>query len=438
MERKITNFLLDWKKDRPKECLLIKGARQVGKTYIIEDFGKKYYKSLITLNFFENPELKEIFAGNLSASEILNKTSFRLQDFKFIKNHTLLFLDEIQECPQARTALKFLAQDSGFDCIASGSMLGIAYKDIASIPVGYERQVEMFSMDFEEFLWAKGISKDAIAYAKEFYLNKKKIPNAVNDVMFKYLREYMAVGGMPEVVKTFVETGNFVEVYELQQKILDSYLDDIAKYASVSEKPKARNSFLSIPEQLAKENKKFQFSLIEKGASARKYENSLEWLRDAGLIKFCKNVSTPQFPIVAYAKHNWFKIYLTDIGILTAMYGFEIKQAIMKNTLSGHAKGGIYENLIADMLIKKNIPLYFYKPEGNAQEIEFLLTREINIIPVEVKSGNNATVSLNRFIENYSPPLAIKLVTGNIGLTENKMTLPLYMAMFFDHGYMMY
>ncbi|MDR2577316.1 MAG: AAA family ATPase [Chitinispirillales bacterium] len=430
MERKFTDFLLKWKESHRKECLLVKGARQVGKTYIVEDFGKKHYESVISLNFFERPEHKEIFAGGLSAKDILQKLSIHLPEFNFIENHTLLFLDEIQECPQARTALKFLAQGSGFDCIASGSMLGVAYKEIASIPVGYEYQVEMFSMDFEEFLWAKGVNKDAIEYIKGFYSEKKKIPDDVNETMFKYLREYMVVGGMPAVVKTFVETGNFVKVHELQQKILSSYLDDIAKYASAAEKPKARNAFLSIPNQLAKENKKFQFSVIEKGGSARKYENSLEWLRDAGLIKFCVNVSTPQFPIVAYSKKNWFKVYLMDIGMLTAMYGFEMKQAIIKNTLAGHAKGGIYENLIADIFVKKNIPLYFYKPENNAQEIEFLLTKETDIIPVEVKSGNNATVSLNRFLEEFAPPFGIKLIAGNAGFTENKVTLPLYMALF--------
>ena len=430
MERKILSRLLDWKKAKNKECLLVKGARQIGKTHIIEEFGKKCYKSTVTLNFFERPKLKEIFAEELSADEILQNISLRLADFKLIEQQTLLFLDEIQECPQARTALKFLAQDPRFDCIASGSMLGISYKELASVPVGYEMQLDMFSMDFEEFLWTKGIGKDLIEHIKSFYLDKKKVPSDMNETMFKYLKEYMVVGGMPEVVKTFVETGNFTEVHKVQQKILSSYLDDIAKYASVPEKPKVRSSFLSIPKQLAKDNKKFQFSLVEKGGSARKYENSLEWLRDAGLIKFCENVSSPIFPLNAYSKENWFKIYLMDIGMLTAMYGFEMKQAIIENSLSGHAKGGIYENLIADILGKKNIPLYFYKPENNAQEIEFLLTQKTSVIPIEVKSGNNATISLNKFLEEFKPPFGIKFITGNLGIANSKVTLPLYMAVF--------
>jgi len=432
MKRKIINTFLEWKNGKENECLLVRGARQIGKTYAIELFGKEYYKSLVTINFFEKPELKNIFDGELSGSEIMKKISLNFPNFNFIENETLLFLDEIQECPQARTALKFLAQDKRFDCIASGSMLGISYKEISSVPVGYERQIEMFSLDFEEFLWAKGISAESINDIKKYYDEKKYIPADMNDTMMKYLREYCVIGGMPEVVKCFVETQNFAEVHKVQQKILDSYLDDIAKYASTSERPKARNCYLSIPKQLAKENKKFQFSVVDKNGSARKYENALEWLRDAGLIKFCTNVSLPKFPIKAYTKDDWYKIYCTDIGILTAMYGFEMKKAIIENSLVGAAKGGIYENLIADMLLKKKITLNYYKPESNSQEIEFLLVKETDIIPVEVKSGNNATISLNKFVEEFKPEYGIKLISGNVGVVDKKITLPLYMAMFFD------
>jgi len=432
MKRKIIDDYLRWKIHKKNECLLVRGARQIGKTHSIETFGREYYKSFITINFFETPELKQVFEGELSSNEILSKISLNFPNFKFIENETLLFLDEIQECPQARTALKFLAQDERFDCIASGSMLGISYKEISSVPVGYERQMEMFSFDFEEFLWAKGISNEVIAGIKKYYTDKKQIPADMNDTMIKYLREYCVVGGMPEVVKCFIETGNFAQVHAVQQKILDSYLDDIAKYASASERPKARNCYLSIPKQLAKENKKFQFSVVEKKGTSRKYENTLEWLRDAGLIKFCTNVSLPKFPINAYVRDDWYKIYCTDIGILTAMYGFEMKKAVIENTLAGPVKGGIYENLVADMLSKKKLGLHYYKPENNSQEIEFLLVKESDIIPVEVKSGNNATVSLNEFIEKFQPPYAIKLISGNIGIADKKISYPLYMTMFFE------
>jgi len=431
MKRKISGDFLEWRRDKRNECLLVRGARQVGKTYSIQRLGEKHYKSFLTINFFEKPELKKIFDNELSSSEIIKRVQLNFPGFNLIERETLLFLDEIQECPQARTALKFLAQDERIDCIASGSMLGISYKEIASVPVGYERQIEMFSLDFEEFLWAKGITDDVIADIRNYYTERKQLPADVNTAMMKYLREYCVVGGMPEVVKRFVETEDFVQVHTVQQKILDSYLDDIAKYATAAERPKARNCYLSIPKQLAKENKKFQYSVVEKKGTSRKYENTLEWLRDAGLIKFCTNVSLPKFPISAYTKDDWYKIYCTDIGILTAMYGFEMKKAVIENSLAGPVKGGIYENLVADMLAKKKLGLYYYKPESNSQEIEFLLVKEGDVIPVEVKSGNNATVSLNRFIEKFQPQYAIKLTSGNLGVTDKKISCPLYMAMFF-------
>ena len=431
MKRKITDDFLKWRGGKKHECLLVRGARQIGKTYSIQDFGVKHYKSFVTINFFEKPELKKIFDGELSSGEIIKKIQLNFPGFKIIERETLLFLDEIQECPQARTALKFLAQDERIDCIASGSMLGISYREIASVPVGYERQMEMFSLDFEEFLWAKGISGESIDNIRKYYTERKQLPADMNSTMMKYLREYCVVGGMPEAVKRFIETDNFAEVHAVQQKILDSYLDDIAKYATAAERPKARNCYLSIPKQLAKENKKFQYSVVEKNGTARKYENTLEWLRDAGLIKFCTNVSLPKFPISAYTKDDWYKIYCTDIGILTAMYGFEMKKAVIENSLDGPVKGGIYENLVADILAKKKLGLYYYKPENNSQEIEFLLVQENDVIPIEVKSGNNATVSLNKFIEKFQPQYAIKLISGNLGVVDKKVSYPLYMAMFF-------
>lgn len=421
---------MDWRRTKGKECLLVKGARQIGKTFIIDKFGRENYKSYIYVNFFTEPKLKEIFSGALTAVEIYKRLTVFFPDIHFAEKDTLIFLDEIQECPNARTALKFLALDNRYDVIASGSLLGINYKEVSSIPVGYERQVEMHSLDFEEFLWAVGVTEETIEYLRSFYVSKEKIPPAVNEKMLTYMREYMVVGGMPEVVNTYLAAGHYGEVHHAQQKIMDAYLEDIAKYATASEKPKARNCFLSIPRQLAKENKKFQFSVVEQGGRARKYENSLEWLRDANLIRYCKNVSTPQFPLVAYEKPEQFKIYLNDIGLLISMYGFEMKQAILTNALKGAVKGGIYENLIADILLKKGVPLYYYKNEGNSQEIEFLLTKETEIVPVEVKSGNGATLSLNSFLKEFEPSIGYKFISGNISVDGKKVTLPLYMAMF--------
>lgn len=429
LKRKILNDLINWKNTKDKECLLVKGARQVGKTYIIEKFGKNYYDNYVYLNFFRNPNLKNIFEGSLEASEIYKKMSIYIPNFKLVPN-TLIFLDEIQECPNARTALKFLAIDNKYDVIASGSLLGISYKSVPSIPVGYERQLTMYSLDFEEFLWAIGFNENSISYIKEHFENHEKIENGINDEMFRKLREYIVVGGMPDVVNTFIETNNFSDVQKAQDKILFDYNDDIIKYAENVEKPKIRKCYNSIPKQLAKENKKFQYSVVEKGSTSRKYADSVQWLVDANLVIPVYNVSNPILPLDAYSKEDYFKIYLNDIGLICAMYGFDIKAPILENSLSGSAKGGIYENLICDILTKRGYKLHFYKNDDNTQKLEFLITQNSKIIPIEVKAGNSASVSLNNFIIEYKPPYAYKLITGNIGVSKTKITLPLYMAMF--------
>jgi len=430
LRRKILQTLLNWKANKKNECLLIKGARQIGKTFIIDKFGREFYKKYIYINFLENPELKSIFEGSLEVNEIYKKISFNFFNLELISNDTLIFLDEIQECPNARTALKFLAIDNKYDVIASGSLLGISYKEVASVPVGYETQIEMHSLDFEEFLWALGLSEQTIGYVKEYFDRIEKIPESMHTQMMKCLREYAVIGGMPAVINRYLETNNFGEVQKEQDKILNSFLDDISKYASMTEKPKAKNCFLSIPKQLAKEYKKFQFSVVEKGATARKYANTLEWLRDANLIRFCSNVSTPSFPLIAYERDDQYKIYLNDIGLLVAMYGFEMKKEIIENTFKGSAKGGIYENLIADILIKKDRKLNYYKADNSSQEIEFLLSKDGSIIPIEIKSSNNPSISLNNLLLNPDIKIGYKLISGNVGQVEKKISLPLYMAMF--------
>ena len=423
--------LSEWKNKKKTECLLVKGARQVGKTFIIREFGRQNYKNVVELNFFLFADHKTFFDGNLDAKTIYSKLTLAFEGVKFDKD-TLLFLDEIQYCGQARTALKFLAEDGRCDCIASGSMLGIAYKDTVSIPVGYERQVEMFSMDFEEFLWAKGLTEETISIFRGHFANKQKIDEYMNKKMLANMREYMIVGGMPSVVKVFIESGgDYNAVHGEQEKIIASYLDDIAQYAPAAVKPKARACYLSVTKQLAKEtNKKFQYSIVEKGGTGRKFDTSIDWLLGAGLIKLCNNVSAPLFPLISYEQSDYFKVYASDIGILVAMYGFNMKAGLYNNTLTGPAKGGIYENLIADILIKKRIPLNYFKPGEGGQEIEFLYDDKGIIIPVEVKAGNTSSYSLNEFITKYKPPYGLKFITGNIGQADKKITMPLYMAMF--------
>lgn len=430
LKRKITDKLLEWKSQKKNECLMVKGARQIGKTYTIRHFGKENYKSYIEINFEENPNYKEIFDGSLEVNELIQKISLLIPNVEFIENETLIFFDEIQSCPQARTSLKFWALDNRYDVIGSGSLLGINYKEVSSFPVGYERQIEMHSLDFEEFLWALGISENVISNLKTYFDNPTKIPESIHSSMTTYLRKYMIVGGMPAVVNKYLETNNFNDVHSQQQMILNEYLNDIAKYAPTSDKPKARNCYLSIPQQLAKENTKFQFSVVEKKGTSRKYANSLDWLRDANLIRYCYNVSLPDFPLVAYIKQDQFRIYVNDIGLLISMYGYEMKNAIFTDSLKGHAKGGIYENLMADFLLKKDYPLIHYISNNGSQEIEFFIEQNSKIVPIEVKSKQGSTTSLNKILENEDVEKGYKFTNTNAGIDGKKITLPLYLAMF--------
>ena len=430
LKRKFYDRLIEWKNNKNQSCLLVKGARQIGKTYIIDYFGKNNYESYIYINFIESPQTKDIFNDELSAEEIYKRMTLIMPEIKFVENDTLIFLDEIQECPNARTALKFLAIDGRFDVVASGSLLGISYREVTSIPVGYETQVEMYSLDFEEYLWAIGYEESKIQILKEYFDRQEKVPEAIHNTIMKHLREYITVGGMPAVVNQFIKNKHFGEVQEQQQRILDSYFDDISKYASKTEKPKVKNCYLSVPKQLAKENKKFQFSVVEKKATARKYENSVEWLRDANLVRLCYNVSAPEFPLAAYEKGEQYKMYISDIGLLVALYGFEIKKTIIDDTLGGNAKGGIYENLIADMLTKRGYKLNYYRTDNGSVEVEFLISKDAKIIPIEVKANNGSTVSLNEMLKRTDIPYGYKLISGNVGVNEKKIVMPLYMAMF--------
>ena len=430
LKRKIYDILLQWKNKKEKKCLLVKGARQIGKTFIIREFGKTEYENYIEINFLKYPEFKAIFDGALTADVIYANMSLYNPEWNFVKGKTLVFLDEIQECPNARAALKFLTTDGRYDVIASGSLLGISFKKVPSIPVGYETQINMYPLDFEEYLWTKGYTEEHIKLLRNAFDTKEKINTAVNDTLLSIVREYIAVGGMPEVINTFLDTENYREVYEMQNMILNSYYDDISQYSEPYEKPKIKKCYQSMPAQLAKENKKFQYSTVEKGTSARKFGNSIEWLRNAGLIHLCTNVSTPTFPLAAYDNSDYFKAYMSDTGLLTALYGFDLKKSIITNTLTGPMKGGLYENFVALQLISKDSHLHYYKAQNGDVEIEFLIEREGQVIPVEVKAGNSSSKSLNSVLKREDIPFGYKLISGNTGSIEKKISLPLYMSMF--------
>jgi hypothetical protein len=442
LRRRIYDYFVSWKKEKTRECLLVNGARQVGKTYIIDRFGRENYKSYICLNMLKNPGFAGIFEGSLEADEIYKKISLFMPGFHIKEHNTLIFIDEIQACPKARTALKFLATDSRCDVIASGSLLGIHYNKSRngeenesgiSVPVGYEREITLRSLDFEEFLWAYGITGETISILKSYYDNREKVPSGevgINEKYLALLREYMVVGGMPEVVKTFLKGHSFMEAFKAQQKIFRAYEDDITHYAKNSEKPKIKAVYESLPRQLSKEYLKFQYRTVDKKGSARKYENALDWLIDAGLVCMVRNVSLPIMPLKAYEQPENFKIYASDIGLATAMFGFETQKALIQKTLYGPAKGGIYENLVFDILSKRGFVLNYYKKKDNSQEIEFIFEKNGSVIPVEVKSRNGDTESLNDFIKTHNPPYAIKLIDGNLGFNPPKLVIPQYMAMF--------
>ena len=429
LNRKIERELLIWKADHEKKCLLVKGARQVGKTYSIDKFARENYKNYTYINFDENPTYQTIFDGDLDVDTLIKQISLRVSGAELEPGETILFLDEIQNCPRARTALKFFAMDGRFDVIASGSMLGIHYKDVPSYPVGYVDYLEMYSMDFEEFLWANGVRDSSIADIREYYEQRKPVPDAMHEKMMELFREYIVVGGMPRVVQEFVDTHNFAKVYQLQKGILTDYMDDIAKYADGAEKTKARACFLSIPKHLAKDYKKFRYSLVEHGATNRKYGGSLLWLYDAGIINFCYNLSEPALPLEGNARSDIFKVYMRDTGLLMAMLDEGSAEDIIDGNL-GIYKGAIYENIIADILAKRGKKLYYFEKDSKL-EIDFFIRYQKKATAIEVKSAEKATSkSMTSIIQNYGVEHGIKLSAKNVAGNDVVESFPLYMAMF--------
>ena len=429
LKRKITASLLTWKQDPDKRVLLVKGARQVGKTYSILDFAKNNYQSTIYINFEENPAYKEIFAGDLDMTTLVKQITLRVPNVKLVPGRTLLFLDEIQSCPRARTALKFLALGRQFDVIASGSLLGINYKDVPSFPVGYIDYLEMSGLDLEEFMWANKIPASSIQDLKEFYTKRQPVPTAMHTRMLELLKEYIVVGGMPRVVQEYVTRHDFVRVLRLQRGILSDYEDDIAKYALGAEKTKARACFLSLPRHLAKDYKKFRYSLVEAKGTARKFGGSLMWLYDAGIINFCHNLASPQLPLEGNALSDVFKVYLRDTGLLIAMLEDGTQIDIMDGRL-GVYKGAVYENIIADIFAKGGKRLYYF--EHNSQfEIDFFIRWQGKATAVEVKAANSTKAkSLTTVLQNYGVEQGIKLSAQNLSVNGAVLNLPLYMAMF--------
>ena len=433
LKRKILTQLENWSRNHEKKCLVVRGARQTGKTYIIQHFAGECYDEMVEINFKQTPSATEIFSEDLDVDNLVMAIRFRFPGKKITPKKTLIFLDEIQECPEAITSLKFWAIDGRYDVIASGSLLGIDYKRASSYPVGYVDFLTMHGLDFEEFLWANGITEDMISSLRGFMSDKMPIPNSIHNRMMELYRRYIATGGMPEVVQKYIDTNDFREVDTIQRNLLMGYQYDIAHYANAEEKIKAEKCYLTLSKQLLdKENHKFQYKEIEHGARAQKYYSSIEWLLRADIINLCRLVTTVKYDLDDYSRDDFFRAYTTDLSLLIAMKDFSLKQHIVENTLSGNTKGGIYECAVADALHKNGYALYFYKNDSTKKELDFIIQVDGQVVPIEVKSNNNRAGSMNSIIQNTKDiAFGYKFIDGNIGVSDNSIiTLPLYMASF--------
>ncbi len=432
LKRKIEQTLVEWKNTPGHKPLIIKGVRQCGKTFSARKFGSEYYKHVVYLNFFENPDYASVFSGSLDVDYLVLMLSALLgQKAAFEPNETLLILDEIQDFPEARTGLKFFCLDGRYDVIGTGSLLGVqGYgKEPRSIPVGYETILDMYPMDFEEFLWANGISEEVIARLQNHLTEVTAIPEALHKRMRQLLLEYAVVGGMPDVVQLFINTRQMNQVLQLQRDIVRSYEDDMVKYAARQDKARIKECFRSIPKQLAKENKKFQYSVIKKGSTAANYVGSLQWIEDAGIICRCHNLTITELPLDGNAEPNVFKIYMQDCGLFLSMLEDGTQYDVLQGNLFGY-KGAIFENLIADIFSKMGRRLYYFHKDSGL-EIDFVIRYkgECTLVEVKASSGNiKSTKTILKHPEKYHVSHAIKLGDYNIGQTEQILTLPLYLA----------
>lgn len=437
LKRKIETYLSDWKRSDNKKPLVIKGVRQCGKTYIVKKFAKDNYENVVYMNFILEPDKKSAFAGNLDVETIILNLSALIPDSRFVGGKTCIILDEIQECKEARTALKSFKMDGRFDVIATGSLLGVKgygkRKDKSegedSVPVGYETLVEMYPLDFEEFLWANGIGTNVIDTIRYCFEKETAVPEGVHKAMMELLYRYIIVGGLPEVVNCFLETKNVELIYEKQRTLIAEYEEDMVKYADDSDKPHIRECFESIPRQLAKENKKFQYSVVKKGGRGSQYLCSLQWLEDAGIAERCYNTTITELPLSGNSIPDCFKVYTTDIGLLMGMLDYGTQADILRGNLLGY-KGAIFESLMADFLCKSGQKLYYFHKDSGL-EIDFLVRFKGECVLIEVKAKTGKAKSMSTVLKNkniYHVNDGIKLGQYNVGRDGDVLTIPLYMG----------
>ena len=431
LRRKVDAFLMEWKSNPDRKPLIVKGARQIGKTRSIEWFASRNYTSVIQINFIEQKRYQSIFDDGFEVDMIVKNISFLNPELKFIPGETLFFFDELQACPNCATSLKFFKLDGRYDVICSGSLMGISYKEIESNSVGYKEDYEMYSLDFEEFLWAKGYSDDFIGELYAHMLNVEPFSAMQMDVLMELFRDYVIVGGMPEVVDTYIKNKSFSGTLGIQKQLLSDYEEDITKYVEGLDKAKVKAVYNHISTFLAKENKRFQVTKIAKNARNRDYIGCVEWLADAGVVNVCYCMDYPELPLKGNYSPNKYKLYFKDTGFLIASLDEEAQEDLRANKNLGTYKGAVYENIVGDMLVKQGYRLFYYNNDKPSLEMDFFVRDAYSLVPVEVKATDGATVSLNNLLkENRYADVkyGIKLGYKNIGFNGKFFTFPYFMA----------
>ena len=431
LKRKIDKFLDEWLISDKKKPLIIKGARQIGKTKTIEEFAKRNNLSLVEINFVLNPEFRDIFDDGYKVDKILENISFKDPSLEFIPGKTLIFFDEIQKCINAATSLKSFKIDGRFDVICSGSLMGLSYKEIESVSTGYKIDYTMYSMDFEEFLWALGYKEEQIENLYKCMKNLSPISETQFNVLLDRFHQYMVLGGMPEVVKLFVDQKNYSGTLALQKQIILDYEEDITKYVEGLDKTKILNVFRKIPVFLGQDNKKFRISKVAHGARNREYTGVTDWLIDAGIVNISHCLNDLALPLKGNYDSDNYRMYFMDTGLLVASLDEESSKDLRDNKNFNTYKGAIYENIVGDMLKKSGYNLYFYKNEDGTQEVEFLVRDANNLIPIDVKATDGKVKSIKSFIEDKNIKdinFGIKLAEKNIGFENNIYTFPYFLT----------
>lgn len=436
--RKIDRILAEWKDTPNHKPIVVKGVRQCGKTSSVLAFAKAHYKHVVYIDFREHPDYKLFFSTDISVPSILLKISAVITDAEIVPGDTCFVFDEIQDCPKARGSLKYFFLDGRFDVMCTGSLLGVngykskeeeKEKQEASIPVGFEHIVDMFPMDFEEWLWANGIKPIHFEYLKQCLNDERPVDDAIHHRMRELLLHYIIVGGMPEAVSTYINTKHLGNVLAVQKRIIDEYKSDMVQYAPAIDKPRIRECFESIPSQLAREYKKFVYNNVRKGARGRDYAGSLQWIEDAGIIRRCYNLEITELPLDGNRKKEEFKVYMSDIGLLVSMLEEGTQSSILQGDLRSY-KGAIFENLIADILGKMGRKLYYYHKEGSV-ELDFVIRYKSLCTPLECKARTGNAKSMRTVLKNtdvYHVEQALKLGDYNVGRDNKLLTLPMYMA----------